>query len=47
MSLRAAMTLRWQLVLLIVAALTVAQIISLLLFADERSLAIRAALGVA
>ncbi|MCP4638212.1 MAG: HAMP domain-containing protein [Methyloversatilis sp.] len=39
------MTLRWQLVLLIVAALTVAQIISLLLFADERSLAIRAALG--
>lgn len=45
MSLRAAMTLRWQLVLLIVAALTVAQIISLLLFADERSLAIRAALG--
>ncbi len=38
-------TLRVQLVLLIVAALTAAQLISLWLFADERSLAVRAALG--
>lgn len=38
-------TLRVQLVLLIIAALAVAQVISLFLFADERSLAIRAALG--
>ncbi|MCB1355307.1 MAG: HAMP domain-containing protein [Maritimibacter sp.] len=38
-------SLRVQLVLLVVAALIVAQVISLLLFADERSLAVRAALG--
>ena len=38
-------SLRGQLVLLIVAALAVAQAISLWLFVDERSLAIRAALG--
>lgn len=38
-------TLRVQLVLLIIVALAVAQFISLFLFADERSLAIRAALG--
>ncbi|OWX98015.1 two-component sensor histidine kinase [Thioclava sp. IC9] len=38
-------SLRVQLVLLIIAALSVAQLISLWLFADERSLAIRAALG--
>lgn len=38
-------SLRVQLILLIVAALVVAQLVSLLLFADERSLAIRAALG--
>lgn len=38
-------TLRVQLVLLIVASLLVAQLISLWLFADERSLAVRAALG--
>ncbi len=38
-------TLRSQLVLLIVVALAVAQAISLWLFVDERSLAIRAALG--
>ena len=38
-------TLRVQLVLLIVVALAVAQVISLLLFADERSLAIRLSLG--
>ena len=37
--------LRGQLVLLIVAALAVAQTISLLLFVDERGLAVRAALG--
>lgn len=38
-------TLRVQLVLLIIVALALAQVISLFLFADERSLAIRAALG--
>ncbi|MEH6836068.1 MULTISPECIES: ATP-binding protein [Falsihalocynthiibacter] len=38
-------TLRVQLVLLVMAALLVAQFISLWLFADERSLAVRAALG--
>ena len=38
-------SLRVQLVVLIVAALAVAQTVSLWLFADERSLAIRAALG--
>lgn len=38
-------SLRVQLILLIVAALAVAQAVSLWLFADERSLAIRAALG--
>lgn len=38
-------TLRVQLVLLVVAALTAAQIVSLWLFVDERSLAIRAAFG--
>jgi signal transduction histidine kinase len=38
-------TLRVQLVLLIIVALAVVQVISLFLFADERSLAIRAALG--
>ncbi|WP_300514241.1 ATP-binding protein [Aliiroseovarius sp.] len=38
-------TLRFQLVLLTVAALAAAQMISLWLFADERSLAVRAALG--
>ena len=42
---RALQTLRVQLVLLIVAALAIAQVISLLLFADERSLAIRVAFG--
>lgn len=45
MILRSAMTLRAQLILLIIAALAVAQMISLVLFADERSLAVRAALG--
>lgn len=38
-------TLRVQLALLVLAALTGAQLISLWLFADERSLAVRAALG--
>lgn len=38
-------SLRGQLVLLVVVALAVAQVISLWLFADERSLAVRAALG--
>lgn len=38
-------SLRVQLIVLIVAALAVAQVISLWLFVDERSLAIRAALG--
>jgi signal transduction histidine kinase len=38
-------TLRFQLVLLTVSALAAAQMISLWLFADERSLAVRAALG--
>ncbi|MBZ0130471.1 MAG: HAMP domain-containing protein [Rhodobacteraceae bacterium] len=38
-------TLRIQLIILIVAALVVAQIISLWLFVDERGLAIRAAMG--
>lgn len=38
-------SLRAQLVLLVCAALAVAQLISLWLFADERSLAVRAALG--
>lgn len=38
-------SLRVQLVLLVVAALMVAQLVSLWLFADERSLAVRAALG--
>ncbi|SEM80596.1 ATP-binding protein [Palleronia pelagia] len=38
-------SLRVQLILLVVAALAAAQGVSLLLFADERSLAIRAALG--
>ncbi|MCA0871398.1 HAMP domain-containing protein [Seohaeicola saemankumensis] len=38
-------SLKVQLVLLVVAALTVAQLVSLWLFADERSLAVRAALG--
>ena len=38
-------TLRVQLALLVVGALTVAQLVSLWLFADERSLAVRAALG--
>ncbi|MGH1332017.1 MAG: ATP-binding protein [Paracoccaceae bacterium] len=38
-------TLRVQLVILVVAALTAAQLISLWFFADERSLAVRAALG--
>lgn len=38
-------SLRVQLVLLVVAALVAAQLVSLFLFADERSLAIRAALG--
>ncbi len=45
MSLGPLNTLRVQLVLLVVAALTGAQFISLWLFADERSLAVRAALG--
>lgn len=45
MSLGPINTLRVQLVLLIVAALTAAQLISIWLFADERSLAVRAALG--
>ncbi|MVO17620.1 ATP-binding protein [Parasedimentitalea huanghaiensis] len=39
------LSLRGQLVLLVVAALAAAQLISLWLFADERSLAVRAALG--
>lgn len=43
--LRAFDSLRAQLVLLIIAALVVAQTISLWLFVDERSLAVRAALG--
>lgn len=43
--LRAFDSLRSQLVLLIIAALAVAQTISLWLFVDERSLAVRAALG--
>ena len=38
-------SLRVQLVLLIIIALGIAQFVSLWLFADERSLAIRAALG--
>ncbi|RBI72278.1 two-component sensor histidine kinase [Roseovarius sp. TE539] len=38
-------TLRAQLVLLILGALAMAQVVSLWLFADERSLAVRAALG--
>ncbi|WP_197916339.1 ATP-binding protein [Thiosulfatihalobacter marinus] len=38
-------SLRVQLVLLVVAALTAAQLVSLWLFADERSLAVQAALG--
>lgn len=38
-------TLRVQLVLLIIVTLSIAQLISLTLFADERSLAVRAALG--
>jgi len=38
-------SLRIQLVLLIIIALGIAQFVSLWLFADERSLAIRAALG--
>ncbi len=38
-------TLRAQLVLLILGALALAQVVSLWLFADERSLAVRAALG--
>jgi len=38
-------TLRAQLVLLILGALAIAQVVSLWLFADERSLAVRAALG--
>ncbi len=38
-------TLRVQLALLVIGALTVAQLASLWLFADERSLAVRAALG--
>ncbi len=38
-------TLRVQLALLVVGALTVAQLVSLWLFADERSMAVRAALG--
>ena len=38
-------SLRAQLVLLVVAALVVAQVVSLWLFVDERSLAVRAALG--
>ncbi len=42
---RPVLSLRVQMILLVVAALAVAQIISLFLFADERSLAIRAALG--
>ena len=42
---RAMSSLSGQLILLVVAALVVAQAISLFLFADERSLAIRAALG--
>ncbi len=45
MTLRHLTTLRVQLILLVVAALVVAQLVSLFLFADERSLAIRAALG--
>ena len=39
-------SLRVQLVILIITALTVAQVISLWLFVDERSLAIQAALGI-
>ena len=42
---RAMRSLSGQLILLVVAALVVAQAISLFLFADERTLAIRAALG--
>ena len=38
-------SLRVQMIFLVVAALTVAQLVSLWLFADERSLAVRAALG--
>ncbi|RFP85550.1 HAMP domain-containing protein [Rhodobacteraceae bacterium 63075] len=38
-------TLRAQLVLLVLGALTIAQVVNLWLFADERSLAVRAALG--
>jgi signal transduction histidine kinase len=45
MKLRGLQSLRVQLILLVIAALTVAQVISLFLFADERSLAVRAALG--
>ena len=45
MILRRRMSLRVQLTLLVVAALVAALLLSLFLFADERSLAIRAALG--
>lgn len=45
MSSRYVTSLRVQLILLVVAALVAAQLVSLFLFADERSLAIRAALG--
>lgn len=45
MTLAPLQTLRVQLVFLVVVALTAAQLISLWLFADERSLAVRAALG--
>lgn len=45
MSRRLLLSLRVQLILVVVAALAVAQVVSLFLFADERSLAIRAALG--
>ena len=38
-------SLRMQLVLLVIAALVIAQALSLWLFVDERSLAVRAALG--
>ena len=38
-------SLRLQLVLLVIAALIIAQLFSLWFFADERSLAVRAALG--
>jgi signal transduction histidine kinase len=45
MSRRLFLSLRVQLILVVVAALAMAQVVSLFLFADERSLAIRAALG--